>query len=729
MIFMLWILPWATTFSAHAQDGCGTRDGAAMTPGRIAYEKYLQDYVQRSGKTAQEPKRYIIPTVVHVVHSGGPDSVRKEQVFSEFDNMRRFLRKLPGSYGFGGGEDAQIEFELATLDPNGQPTNGITYTRNNQLAYLEVDWVGQDYRDSVGSENAALKALIHWDRTKYCNIWLVREIRLMSGGSLAGYAHYPWRDSAHTDGIVVRARDFGMRSASNYAAYDWNFTGVHEAGHWLGLIHPFDSAGCAPGSCLTIGDKVCDLAPTEATFKVVNQRLNSCNQDPGWELPDNARNVMDYCSNAKAPNHLSAGQIVRCRATLENPAFPLRVGLWTDENHRATGVGKYGPVRADFSADERVPFAGNEVQFHDYSRNVPSRYLWRFPGGVPQTSTEPRPRVRYPHPGIYPVTLVVFRDDDQGNEIQRDSVVKPGYIKVIADSVTMDEFSEGFETLAAWTVYDPDTVRGDAGRTWTVQTQVGAFGLSDASALMDCFHYNDYFQRDALVSPAIVTRAHENLAFAFSYAYAPLDYEKTVGTPTVLRRLFTDTLHVDYSTDLGQTWTRAWSKGGTELGTADTVPTQNSPDEGRFVPKAHEWRRDTVRVPNAPYLRVRFTVVNGWGNALYLDDFKVLGDSIVEAPCDSCPCLDTCVSRGKTLPLHVLVYPNPAGETATLDFALAAAQTLSAELYDARGVRVYAFREFFPAGRHTRSIPTAILPEGVYLLRLAQTQRILVVRR
>ncbi len=726
---MIWILVWLWTGCVYGQDACGTRDGAYFSPGRVAYENYLRDYLERSAKTAEEPKRYIIPTVVHVVHSGGPDSVRKEQVFSEFENMRRFFRKLPGSYGFGGGADARIEFELATLDPDGNPTNGITYTRNNQLAYLEVDWVGEDYRDSVGSENAPLKALINWDRTKYCNIWLVREIRLMSGGNLAGYAHYPWRDSAHTDGIVVRARDFGMRSASNYAAYDWNFTGAHEAGHWLGLIHPFDSVGCAPGSCLTIGDKVCDLAPTSATFKITNQRLNSCNQDPGLELPDNARNIMDYCTNAKAPNHWAGGQVARCRATLENPVYELRRNLCTEENHRATGVGKYGPIRADFAADERVPFAGNQVQFIDYSRNIPSRYLWRFPGGVPQTSTEANPRVRYPNPGTYPVTLVVFRDDDQGNEIQRDSVVKNGYVKVVADSLTLKEFEEGFETLNAWTVYNPDTVRADEGRQWSVQTQTGAFGQSPTSAFIDCFQYNDYFQRDAVVSPAVVTRGYENLGFAFSYAYAPLDYEKTTGIPTALRRLYTDTLNVDYSLDLGQTWVRAWSKGGMELTTADAVPTQDSPNGGKFVPQAHEWRRDTVRVPDSPHLRVRFEVVNGWGNALYLDDFKVFGDSITEAPCDSCPCFDTCVSRMKTLPLHVLVYPNPAGETAYVDFALSSAQTLVGELYDPRGQKVYEFREFFPAGRHVHPLPLRNLPQGVYLLRFAEKSYRLVVRR
>ncbi|MDW8334708.1 MAG: M43 family zinc metalloprotease, partial [Bacteroidia bacterium] len=562
----MWV--WIGAAALRAQDVCGTRDGAALSPGRAAFENYFKEYIERRSKTSEEPRRYIIPTVVHVVHSGGPDSVRKEQVFSEFDNIRRFLRKVPGTYGFGGGEDSYIEFELATLDPNGNPTEGITYTRNNQLAYLDVDWVGEDYRDSVGSENAALKTLVYWDRTKYCNMWLVRDIRLMSGGSLSGYAHYPWRDSAHTDGIVVKAREFGMRSASNYALYDWNFTGVHEIGHWLGLIHPFDSAGCAQGSCLVIGDKVCDLAPTSATHKPIGRRLNSCNQDPGIEMADNARNVMDYCISPKGPNHLSHGQIMRCRATLENPAYELRRHLWTEANHRATGVGKYGPVRADFSADERVVFAGNYVNFKDYSRNVPWRYLWRFPGGIPETSQEANPQVRYPTPGVYPVSLTVFRDDDQGNEIQRDSIVKPGYIRVIADSVTVEEFVESFESLAAWTVYDPDTVRGDAGRRWEVQTQTGAFGLSETSAVMDCFSYGDYFQRDAIASPAVVVRPYANVGFAFSYAYAPLDYESPSETPAVLRRLYTDTLHVDYSLDLGQTWVRAWSKGGVELNTA-----------------------------------------------------------------------------------------------------------------------------------------------------------------
>lgn len=50
---------------------------------------------------------------------------------------------------------------------------------------------------------------------------------------------------------------------------------------------------------------------------------------------------------------------------------------------------------------------------------------WTFEGGVPYTSTDIQPNVRYPNPGVYTVRLVVGRGSD------RDSVVRSGTVVVL----------------------------------------------------------------------------------------------------------------------------------------------------------------------------------------------------------------------------------------------------------------------------------------------------------
>ena len=59
----------------------------------------------------------------------------------------------------------------------------------------------------------------------------------------------------------------------------------------------------------------------------------------------------------------------------------------------------------DFEADATLSCAGYEVQFTDLSSENPSNWLWTFPGGTPETSTEQNPIVMYENEGVYDVSL------------------------------------------------------------------------------------------------------------------------------------------------------------------------------------------------------------------------------------------------------------------------------------------------------------------------------------
>ncbi|WMX16944.1 SBBP repeat-containing protein [Aureispira sp. CCB-E] len=82
-----------------------------------------------------------------------------------------------------------------------------------------------------------------------------------------------------------------------------------------------------------------------------------------------------------------------------------------------------------------------------------------------------------------------------------------------------------------------------------------------------------------------------------------------------------DTMQVEVSTDCGATWTTVWMKSGADLATAG-ASTSN------FLPPftASDWVRDTADLSaysNMPDVIVKFTVLSGYGNNIYLDDINI----------------------------------------------------------------------------------------------------------
>ena len=86
-----------------------------------------------------------------------------------------------------------VEFELATIDPSGNPTNGITRTTTTKPGFTDDDAV----------KSAATGGADPWPSDKYLNIWVCQ----LSGG-LLGYAQFPGGPAA-TDGVVILHSAFG----------------------------------------------------------------------------------------------------------------------------------------------------------------------------------------------------------------------------------------------------------------------------------------------------------------------------------------------------------------------------------------------------------------------------------------------------------------------------------------------------------------------------------------
>ena len=154
-----------------------------LVPSDEAFEAWLApklNEIKRLRQIGRLPAVISIPVVVHVIHNGDAigvnENIANGQVLSQITVFNQDFRKIAGTPGDGAGVDTTIEFCLAQVDPNGNPTNGID-RRNLGIASF----------NRAAVETA--KASTIWDPTKYLNMWTFN-----FGGDLAsvlGYAQFP----------------------------------------------------------------------------------------------------------------------------------------------------------------------------------------------------------------------------------------------------------------------------------------------------------------------------------------------------------------------------------------------------------------------------------------------------------------------------------------------------------------------------------------------------------
>lgn len=278
----------------------------------------------------------IIPVVFHVIHKNGFENISITQLNDALRVLNEDFRKKAGTNGGSSTDplatDMLVEFRLAQYDPNGAPTNGV-----NRIYNVGTD----DARD-------AQKALSYWDAKKYFNIWVVNSIQNSSGNPLSmvlGYAQFPTQinSSTKTDGVICRSDQMGLIETSNVSQAGRTLT--HEAGHWLGLYHPFQG-GCTGGtssSCLSFGDQVCDTPPVSTATTGCPISRNSCTNDSP-NFPDLVKNFMDY-ADGNCMNMYTNGQKTR----VDNALATLRPLVISTANLTAAGLnadGSYIPLPA-----------------------------------------------------------------------------------------------------------------------------------------------------------------------------------------------------------------------------------------------------------------------------------------------------------------------------------------------------------------------------------------------
>lgn len=555
---------------------------------RIAFQ---QGYPLQSNRSAgnlsaqQSPPQYIIPIVFHVIHEYGSENISDAQVLDAMRILNQDYRKLNADTSIivptfqGIAADAQIEFRLAQLDPNGNCTNGIDRIYSSET--------------NVGDDGSKLN---YWNRARYLNVWVVKAI---SNGA-AGYAYLPGTaPTASVDGIIILSTyvgSIGTGGSSTSRAL------THEIGHFLNLQHVWGSTNSPGVSCGN--DGVSDTPVTKG--------WTSCNLTTNDVCTNNVEeNVQNYMEYSYCSRMFSAGQRTRMQNALQS-ATGQRNSLVTTATANATGINNPQPCApiADFTPiNDLYVCEGGTLTFTDVSYNgQPTSYNWNFQGGTPSTSSDSVPTIQYNTAGTYSVSLTVA--NAQGS----DNFSRTNYVHVLpaAAQYSGNFYQEGMENTTVFTA-DWD-IENPQGNGWINANTAAATGtrscrLDNTSAMAG--------QTDAFISPSINFAAMINPVFTFKVAFA-----QRAGSEA-------DRLRVYMSTDCGATWLLRYTKSGATLSTRSALTSA-------FVPTANEWRTETVSLSSAQLngtnVRIKFEFESDGGNDIYIDDINIQGATgVVEA--------------------------------------------------------------------------------------------------
>lgn len=657
---------------AHSKRQAPESANRALLQEQLAFEQWLKRLPE--GLNARNScEIFTIPIVFHIVYANSVANISAEQVLSQLDILNQDYRRMDSTAGNGPGADTRIQFCLATLDPDGDSTTGITRTQSTLGIHRTT-------------EEDQLKSLTSWDDQRYLNIWIVESVTLIDPdgqdppSAILAYASFPTFPNGLPQGVVIDHRYTGNQGTA-IAPYNAGRTLTHEIGHYFGLYHPFASEGVCSGAtesnCASNGDRVCDTpSQLDPTYGCPISADNSCIDRP-CERPDPAFNYMNYTDDV-CMNAFTSGQAERMHFFLEG----ARASLVDPLNLVSTGcvpLNILNQPTANFSQSSISLCIQESVVFQDQSEGCPDMYSWSFPGGIPASSSSAQPIVSYPLSGTYPVTLIV------GNARGNDTLTRFTAVRT-SIAVQAGNWRENFESILfppeGWQKGDVDELGG-----WIRTNQAARSG--QFSAVMPHFDSPSCGFQDMLISPPL-EMSGKPWELSFSYAYQHRNTESSDA----------DEFQLSISDTCGAPWLPVFFRAGANLSTVE-----GTLDTGPFVPQAGEWEQvviDLSQFSDRSHLRVRFQTKGRNGQNLYLDDIRMSPSTFVSV----FPEFD-----------GLEVFPNPFGGELTIRQPAWAGQEVELELLDIQG-RVVE-QVVVPLDVSGETIWNMDQPIGLYFLRIS----------
>lgn len=650
---------------------------------------------QNMGKSANgtQAARFIIPVVVHIIMPPGLGNypwVSDAQVHDcirimneDFQKLNRDTSQVIARFRPIIG-NASFEFRLATRDPQGNPTNGITRTISEQS-------------NSAGD---GVKALSRWPHNMYYNIWVVNNIASGAGG----YAYRPGTTSTQNEGVVCRASQFGgigLSCGSNFC----DRTMTHETGHFFNLPHTWGGTNepGEPTNC-SIDDGIQDTPNTVGvTGQNCNTNMAACAGDPSPVA--NVQNYMDYSSCGIMFTQGQANVMVAAAQSSRGS----RNTLWTPNNLIATGTAdpytwQQVAPKAVMVSNIRTVCSDGTVALNGWverlAKDSTARITWLTPGAIQASYTGNPASARYAAPGRYSVQMVA------ANSFGADTTALMVVANVLpGDTVLRQPFAEGFET-AGWPNLDPDTNRiwkqyrvgGTANLAWSTSNLASTGGNSSLSLRM--FNQNG---TTWIESPNISTRGlTTNMRLFYKMAFIP----RTIN--------YGDQFEVSLSADCGQTWQTVKTYNRTSTPTLATTTGTYNTISSPWVPSAAAWRTETalissIRTRSRFKVRLEMAAVNGAG--FYLDDINVGAAAITSLGTPDAP------------GFMLSVYPNPGTENSIMAFRTVQDDNVTVSIYNAAGAIMGSTVASTTGGEDRqitlREVVGRTLPAGVYSIKLS----------
>jgi PKD repeat protein len=634
---------------------------------QIEYDNFNLFVEEHGDEFVSERAVKIVPVVVHIIHNYGSENISDAQVADAI----RFLNEdylgtssdlssvIPSFSGIV--DNPQFEFRLATLDPNGNCTNGIT---RRQSLY------------TVDAEDEAKFDV--WPRNKYYNIWVVANIYSDTPGLVtAGYSYFPsnFQDPA-TDGTLIGFQYFG----NNSTPFQKRVLS-HETGHWFNLKHTFGNVSVDQGDCSGT-DNVSDTPKTPGSLSTCNLARNDCSGALA-----NVQNIMDYSS---CTNMFTQGQAARM-ITAINSATGERSSLSTGSNLTATGtstltVSNCAPV-ADFHANRYSVCAGTTITFFDNSWNaVVTSRLWTFTDGITTINdTSASPVITFTNPGVYDVTLTA--SSAAGNDVE----TRTDYIYVFDGGTAqvttpmVEDCESGPISSGLWSVLyslDPTDgwqVTGNAHVSGTKAFMVHNYAVPGGTQLI---MYSPSYDFTTIGTPITMT---------FKYAYAQRDAANA------------DVLKIWGSTNCGQNWQLRATYDAAALSTGGIKTTDWYPNSGQWGTKTVSTLSAYVNKPN---VRFKFEFLTDNGNNLFIDDINITGALGLEDVANN--------------ELEMNLYPNPVQNEFNVDFYVDKNYDATFRLVDLAGkqLSVLGVKELVAGDNHYVFTVPAGTTKGLYFFQM-----------
>lgn len=693
MKYFIVIVFASVSFLSFSQEGfnCSSHElflkESRRNPEFVKNQQQLEEETQQllAAKNQASSATYIIPVVFHVIYTTNAGNISTAQIVNQIQILNSEFKRLQPDTALTPGPfkalaaPFDVEFRLATIDPNGNCTNGI----NRIYSTLANCSFGQD----------DVKALSYWPSNKYLNIWIVQSMHY--SGSMTcnggGYATFPG-GPANLDGINIRG-DLISNIGTAASNSQWgNFKGrylIHELGHWFNLRHIWGDANCGDD---LVSDTPAAVTDNSGCPNFPHNAFSSCaGSNANGEM---FTDYMDY-TNGPCLNMFTMGQVTRMTACI-NSNVSGRSNLWSPGNLIATGTedpyfypASCGAQPEFLTTGPVVICQGDSVKFTDqsYGGNSTSRN-WTFTGGTPATSTDSIVYAKYTNPGVYAVSLSkTYLSLTKTKTVPKQvyvlsNQVNPNYFMPMSDS-----FEDASLFNADWTIVDRD----NDGTTWQFLSNTHFTGLN-------CVGVMNY-DKPAPLSEELISPAYD----MSSVISGQLRFRLHSSVPSSAAY---DKLTIYITNNCGKTWNMIYNK-TSSIGL--TTYTNTTPFSYIPTPASDEWRLETVVIPNvwtSGVVRFKFVFTSGGGNNIFIDDIEVDGTTTVGM-------------SEQQRASGIRMYPNPAVASLSFDVYQEGTTIEMIEVLDLLGKRVMQRTE----NANKVTLPLDGLPAGAYVARVKTSKQ------